>query len=104
MREKERVRVPCEPFVQKKDDTTVGFGTNHSSGGLQDAVHARKGVGEIEARMITCLPVFANEIAFEAELWEANADDGDTDEPFADEVDAFTEDTTQDSKRNKGEV
>ena len=90
-----------EAFVDKEEGAAVVFGADEASGGLEDAVHAGKGVGVVETGVTMGLVVFADEVALKTDLRKADADDGDTDKAFAGEVDAFAEDSTHDSESDE---
>lgn len=70
---------------------------------MENAIKAGKSVGVIEAGSgIFFIGVLADEVSFEANLGQTDADDDDPDEAFADEVDAFAEDTSEESESDEG--
>ena len=84
-----------EAAVDEEDEAAVGFGADDAAGGLEDAVHAGESVGVVVAVELALCEALADEVAFEAELGEADADDNSADEAVADEVDAFAENAAE---------
>ena len=95
-RKQQRVWMASEAFVQKQDDTLIGFGTNDAAGSLQNAIHAGIGVGKIETGVPTRLPVFPNQIAFQAKLRQSDANYCDADQALTHQIDSLPKNTAED--------
>lgn len=80
-----------ESWIDQKQGSAVGLGSDDASCGLDDPIDARVDVGEFEPGPLGALEMVADDIPFEADLRESDADDDGTGEPIADEVDTFAE-------------
>ena len=61
---------------------------------MNDAIEARISIGVFEAEAILLIEVFADKIALQTELRQANANNDRTDQPIAYKVNPFAKDAT----------
>ena len=81
--------------VNEQHDAVIGFLPDDPTYGLEHAVHAGKSVSIFKTCRVFLLEIVPDQVPFDTQLRQPHADDDGTDQPLADQVNAFAEDATQ---------
>jgi len=82
-------------WIDQEESPAVDLGSNDTSCGLDDSIDAWVDIGEFEPGPLGALEMVADDIPFEADLGKSDTDDDGTGESIADEVDTFSEDSSE---------
>src|ERR1039458_3071103 len=94
-REQTAITQLIEPGVNEQHHSVIGFRPADPPDGLENAVHAWKGVSVIKSRSVLLLEIVADQITFDTKLRQAHPDDDSTDQTLAYQVNPFSENSAQ---------